>query len=393
MKVRYRELEAAPGARSSLDVSFQLDAPAVEEAGWQIYDPESGRFITEGQWVAVDASGAMRLAIELPPQDGAYRVYVSPRWKGEWMFTAGQPFVAVDARVDGGRARVVDARVTTLAALRRRAAWHALPSLLAEPVRAMIEHRRLIASMVRRDILARYRGSFGDIFWTILNPLLLMATYFFVFGIVLRTRFAGDESRTGFALYFLAGFLPWLAMSEPLGRAPSAVLESRNLVKKLLFPVEILPVNHVLAGLVSGLFATAIYLIALAAIRGGVPVTALWLPALLIPQILLTLGLCWFLAATGAFVRDLAQVIGFVLTLWFFITPICYPESQLPQAALWVLGKNPLFVLVHGYRAILLEARAPEFAALWKLWAVAVLASIFGYAWFRKLRKSFADVI
>jgi len=393
MKVSYRELEAVPGPQASVQVRFRLDAPNVDQAGWQIYDPESGRFITEGQWVPVDSTSRLDLQIELPPQPGAYRIYVSPRAKGEWLFASGQPFVAIDTVVDAGQARVTEARITTLSALRREAILRSLPSLFTEPFRSIATHRRLISSMVRRDILARYRGSFGDVFWTVLNPLLLMATYFFVFGIVLRTRFAGDSSRTGFALYFLAGFLSWLGMSEAVGRAPSVVLEYRNLVKKLVFPLEILPITHVLAGLVSSLFAMAIYVVALIAIRGGLPATVLWLPAILIPQVLFTLGLCWFLAATGAFVRDLAQVIGFLLTLWFFITPICYPESQLPPEAFWFLKKNPLFVIVHAYRAIFLEARPPDFYALGKLWLVAIVTFVFGYAWFRKLRKSFADVI
>ncbi len=111
------------------------------------------------------------------------------------------------------------------------------------------------------------------------------------------------------------------------------------------------------------------------------------------PQILLTLGLGWLLAATGAFVRDLGQVIGFLLTLWFFLTPICYPEASLPAWALPVLGKNPMFALVSGYRAIFLEARAPEFQALWKLWVVGAAMFLAGHAWFHKLRRGFADIV
>ena len=111
--------------------------------------------------------------------------------------------------------------------------------------------------MVRRDILGRYRGSFGGAFWTVINPLLLMLTYFFVFGVVLQSRFGRTASRTGFALYFLAGMLPWLAFSEAAGRAPSVMLEHRNFVKKLVFAVETLPVNLVVSGLVTELFAVA----------------------------------------------------------------------------------------------------------------------------------------
>ena len=247
--------------------------------------------------------------------------------------------------------------------------------------------------MARRDILARYRGSFGDVFWTVLNPLLLMSTYFFVFGVVLRTRFGADRSSTGFALYFLAGMLPWLAFAEPVGRAPHVILEHRNFVKKLIFPLDTLPVNQVVAGMVTELFAAGVFIAALLLIRGTIPVSVLWLPVLLVPQLLFTLGACWFLSALGVFMRDLGQIMGFLLTLWFFLTPICYPESSLPASAVVILRKNPLFVLVRGYRAIFLEGHAPDALPLVKLWAVALLVFLLGYAWFSKLRKSFADVI
>ena len=264
---------------------------------------------------------------------------------------------------------------------------------LKYPVLSVWRNRSLIRSMVARDVLGRYRGSFGGMFWTILNPLLLMVTYFFVFGIVLRTRFANDPSRAGFVLYFLAGMLPWLAFSEAAGRAPFVILEHRNFVKKLVFPLETLPVNLVAAGLVTELFALAIFAIGLLVARGGVPLSVLWLPVLLIPQLLLTLGLCWFLAALGVYVRDLAQVNGFLLTLWFFLTPICYPVESLPAAAMPVLSKNPLFVLVTAYRAIFLERQPPAFHSIWKLWVASALLCLVGHAWFYKLKKNFADVI
>jgi len=246
--------------------------------------------------------------------------------------------------------------------------------------------------MVARDILGRYRGSFGGMFWTVLNPLLLMVTYFFVFGIVLRTRFTHDPSRSGFVLYFLAGMLPWLAFSEAAGRAPFVILEHRNFVKKLVFPLETLPVNLVAAGLVTELFALGIFAIGLLLARGAVPLSVLWLPVLVIPQLLFTLGVCWFLAALGVNVRDLGQINGFLLTLWFFLTPICYPIESLP-AAMPVLSKNPLFVLVTAYRAIFLESHPPAFHSMWKLWLASALLCLVGHAWFYKLKKNFADVI
>jgi lipopolysaccharide transport system permease protein len=187
--------------------------------------------------------------------------------------------------------------------------------------------------------------------------------------------------------------LPWLAFSEAAGRAPGVMLEHRNFVKKLVFAVETLPVNLVASGLVTEIFALVLYGAFLFAARGALPLTMVWLPLLLIPQLLFTAGISWFLAALGVFVRDLGQIMGFVLTLWFFTTPICYPESQLPAGAAPILTRNPIFILVHGYRAIFLENEPPPFGSLWKLWVLSAAVFLVGHAWFYKLRKSFPDMM
>jgi lipopolysaccharide transport system permease protein len=246
---------------------------------------------------------------------------------------------------------------------------------------------------VRRDISARYRGSIGGTFWAVLNPLLLMLTYIFVFGVVFQTRFGADKSRSGFVLYFLAGILPWLAFAEAVGRSPYVIPEHRNFVKKLVFPLETLPVNLVISGAVTELIGLVVFTIVLLVARGGVPWTVIWLPALLVPQLLLTAGLAWFLAALGVFVRDLGQIIGFVLTLWLFLTPIFYPETQVPAAAAKLLSINPMWALVRGYRAIFLESRAPDVGPLLALWIGSVVVALAGFAWFHRLRRSFADAI
>jgi lipopolysaccharide transport system permease protein len=247
--------------------------------------------------------------------------------------------------------------------------------------------------MVRRDIHGRYRGSIGDMFWAVLNPFLLTLTYAFVFGVVLRARYPNDNSPAGFLLYFLAGMMPWLPVSEALARAPHVVLEYRNFVKKLLFPIEIIPVAQTISALVTQGIALLFFVAAIIIARDKLPPSIAWLPLLLIPQILLMLGLSWFLAALGAYLRDLGQIMGFLLTLWFFLTPICYPEQSLPAWALPVLGKNPIYILVRSYRAIFLENRVPEFASLWKLYVLSILLFFLGFAWFRKLKKNFADVV
>jgi lipopolysaccharide transport system permease protein len=409
MSVEYRDIQLrVQGAALHTSVvvenrSRETWTPETFSLGWQFYDPRSRVFIEEGAWTPVAAdvppgsSVRFDIAIPIPPDSGGYEIYLSHIQPPDgWGYARGERFLRIGVEAqDGpngdGQLRILEHEITTVRSLRWRQMWAALPRLVASPVRTVVQNRRLIRSMARRDILARYRGSFGDVFWTILNPLLLMATYFFVFGIVLRRP---DQSRSAFALYFLAGMLPWLAFSEPVGRAAYVILEYRNFVKKLVFPLDTLPVNQVVSGLVTELFGAGIFVAALLIIRHAVPAAVLWLPVLLIPQLLFTLGICWFLAALGVYMRDLGQIMALVLTIWFFITPICYPEStKLSPAIAAVMRQNPLYVLVRGYRAVFLEGHAPELYPLLKLWAIALALFFLGHVWFYRLRKSFADVI
>ena len=299
----------------------------------------------------------------------------------------------IDAQVSKGDVRLVRSSITTVAPRRTVQLLKAIMGAVSAPLQTVTRHRSLIRSMVRRDIVGRYRGSFGGLFWTVIHPLLLMLTYTFVFGIVLQTRFSPGAPPSDFVLYLLAGMLPWLALSEALGRAPGVVLEHSNFVKKLLFPVEILPVNLTIAGLFSQAFGVAIFLVGMVVTGRDLSVTALYIPVLLIPQFLLTLGLAWFLAALGVFFRDLSQLIGFLLTVWFFMTPICYPEASLPQNYLWLFEKNPMFALVRAYRAVLLEGVPPAWEPLAIWTGIAAMFLILAHAWFYKLKKSFADLV
>ena len=357
--------------------------------GYQLFDADTGTLIVDGPRMHPDRdvkpgeTAHVRLELERP-ESGSYFTIVSPmREHVCWYWDQGWPFLLIDRRV----------RVATKATLRRERLWRGVGRALVYPVLTIWRNRGLIRVMTRRDVLGRYRGSFGGSFWTVFNPLLLMLTYYFVFAVVLGTRFPGDPSRSGFALYYLAGMLPWLAFSEAVGRSATVVLDHRNFVKKLVFAVETLPVNLVAAGLVTECVAIVLFCGLLLLVGRSFPATILWLPLLLIPQVLFTAGLSWFLAGLGVFVRDLGQILGYVLTIWFFATPICYPETQLPAAAAGILTKNPIFVLVRGYRAILLDHQAPAFGPLWKFWLLSAIVFVLGHAWFYKLRKSFADLM
>ena len=407
MSARYHDAKVEAGGLG-LRASFRVENVSREPwkrqegfaFGYHIFDPETDTLVVDGARTALDRDlapgdpAAFEIGFDLPSEPGRYRVFVSPmRENVAWFYQRGWRFLLIDAVVAGGRAEIRHWRFTTS----RSVAWErfvrSAGRALTLPFQSMWRNRSLIRTMVRRDVLGRYRGSFGGAFWTLFSPLILMLTYFFVFGIVLQSRFGADQSRTGFALYFLAGMLPWLAFSEAVGRSPSVLLEHRSFVKKLVFPVETLPINLTVAGLVTQAMALVLFVGALALVRGAVPATMAWLPVLLVPQILFTLGVCWLLAALGVFVRDLGQIIGFLMTLWFFLTPICYPEASLPPAVAPILAKNPMSVLVHGYRLILLEGQPPAMHTLVKLWALSLAVFLLGHAWFHKLRRSFADVV
>ncbi len=396
----------APSRSAAVNVEIRNDSAETWLAaggfaiGYHLFDASTGILIVDGERTCLPRDllpgevASLTLRIPIPEEDGDYQVLISPMQEGRcWYYEQGWPALLLEARSAAGATSLRPLRTVTFSELKRRRALRAVGRAFVYPPLTIWRNRSLIRTMVRRDVLGRYRGSFGGAFWTVLNPLLLMLTYFFVFGVVLRSRFGADTSRSGFALYFLAGMLPWLAFSEATGRAPSVLLEHRNFVKKLVFAVETLPVNLVVSGLVTEAFAIVLYCAFLLVTRHSLPATILWLPVLLVPQILFTAGMSWFLAALGVFVRDLGQAIGFLLTLWFFVTPICYPESQLPPSAMLILSKNPIFVLVRGYRAVFLEGQPPAFGSLWKLWLLSAVFFVLGHAWFYKLRKSFADIV
>ena len=367
--------------------------------GYHLFDDPTGTLVIDGARAPLDLAPAgnsrLETKIALPPEPGEYSVCVSAMQEHvAWFYEKGWPFILIDVSVaDDGTATLRRWRIADKNAVRRRRWLRNVVNGLTLPVEIPWRNRNLIRTLVRRDILSRYAGSAGGAFWTVLNPLLLMLTYFFVFGIVLGARADGDPSATGFAFYYLAAMMPWLAFSDALARAPGILIEHRNFIRKLVFPVETLPVNIVVTGLVTEFFGVALLLLGLLIVRGHIPATLLYLPLLLIPQVLLTAGLCWFLAAMGVFVRDLAQIMGYLLTIWFFVTPICYPESKVPPFAARLLAVNPMYVMVRNYRRILLESTAPDWHGLVWVTAVSIIVFLAGHAWFRKLRRSFADLI
>jgi lipopolysaccharide transport system permease protein len=267
--------------------------------------------------------------------------------------------------------------------------------------------RSLTLTLIRREIAGRYRGSMLGILWSMLTPLFMLAVYTFVFGTVFRARWvdtagaaevveAADKAQPStavFAIILFAGLIVFQLFSEVINRAPTLVLSNANYVKKVVFPLQILPV----VALGSALFHTAVSLVVLfcfiLAVYGAIPPTALLLPLVLAPFCLVVLGLSWFLAALGVYYRDINQFLGTLVTALMFLSPIFFPLSALPD---WIrpwVELNPVALPVEETRAVLIFGKLPDFSAL-AIYAAAGLAiAALGYAWFQKTRKGFADVL
>lgn len=262
------------------------------------------------------------------------------------------------------------------------------------PFKTAWQHRRLILRLAKREVDARYRGSMLGIVWAVLNPLLMLVVYTFVFTTVFQARWGGAGETSGeFALLLFSGMILFNIFSECVTRAPGLLLENVSYIKKVVFPLEILP----LVGLAVALFNAALGFLILAvfhlAVLGLPPATALLLPLMLAPLCLTTLGICWFLASAGVFLRDIRQIVGVVVTVLMFLSPIFYPISSLPERFRTVIHLNPLTPILEQSKDLLFWGRIPPPQD----WALATLAgwacAWLGYLWFMKTRRGFADVV
>lgn len=257
----------------------------------------------------------------------------------------------------------------------------------------LYRHRTLIWSFVKRDLLARYKGSTVGLFWSVIHPLIMLGLYTLVFSAILKVRVGAGEGTDYFALYLFCGLLPWNAFAEGLNRSTGVILEHANLIKRVIFPSEILPVYPVVAGIVNELIGFGVLLGVLLVIGHPIRPVILVLPAILLLQFALTTGLAWLIAGTTVFVRDLGQILGVVLTLWLFLTPIFYPPAMVPQGMQVLLTINPMYTVVEAYRSLILRGQVPAWWSLAALALVALVVNWLGYRVFARMRRAFADVL
>ena len=265
----------------------------------------------------------------------------------------------------------------------------------AETFVSLWKTRDLLIQIVQRNIQSRYKASMFGLFWMLATPLFMLAIYTFVFSMIFQARWGETfgESKAAFALILFCGLTLFTVFSESINSSVGVIPSHQNYVKKVVFPLEILPVASVLSALVFGLVSIAILLAGLGFVLHSLTVTAICLPLILLPLLLLSTGLAWFVASLGTYFRDLQHVVGILLQMLFFMTPIFYLIERIPESFRFVLQLNPLASLVQQTRQILIFGQWPDWGNLFLLTCASLLIFQLGYVWFMKTKRGFADVL
>lgn len=273
------------------------------------------------------------------------------------------------------------------------------PTSLRAMLRSLWHNRSLIVQMSRREVVGRYKGSVMGLLWSFLNPLFMLAVYTFFFAVVFKSRWGtapsggGEESKTLFAVLLFVGMIVHGLFAEVLNRAPSLILGNVNYVKKVVFPLEILPVISMGSALFHSAVSLGVLLLVFVVFNGFLHWTVVFAPLIFLPLIIFTLGLAWMLASLGVFVRDVGQTIGLAMTVMMFLSPVFYPITSLPERLRpWMLA-NPLTFIIEQARAVLIWGQMPNWSGLLLYTAVSTVVAWLGFAWFQKTRKGFADVL
>jgi lipopolysaccharide transport system permease protein len=261
--------------------------------------------------------------------------------------------------------------------------------------RNLFRHRSLIRQFVRREVAARYRGSLLGLLWSFLNPLLLLLMFTFVFGVVFRARWPqhGSGRLSEFAVVLFCGMVVLSLFGECLVRAPGMIVASANYVKRVVFPLEILPVVSLGAALFHALVSLTVLVMAHLVVSRTLHWTLVLVPLVAVPLVFLVLGLTWLAASLGVFFRDLHQLAGPAVQVLTFMTPVFYPIEAVPEGVRPLMRLNPLTVIVESLRRVVLWGLAPDWAGLGLCTLASAAIMMAGYAWFMKTKRAFADVL
>lgn len=264
--------------------------------------------------------------------------------------------------------------------------------------RSLWGNRQLILQMSKREVIGRYKGSVLGLGWSALNPLLMLCVYTFVFSVVFNAKWGsslngGEETKSMFAIVLFVGMIVFNLFSEILNRAPTLILGNVNYVKKVVFPLEILPVISACAAIFHFCVSLAVWVVAYCVVVGTPHWEAFLFPLVMLPLLVLTLGVAWFLASLGVFLRDVGQTIGIITTVMMFLAPVFFQVKNLPEKFQPLIMANPLTFIIEQAREVLIFGHMPDFTGLLRYLVVSCIFLWLGFCWFQKTRKGFADVL
>jgi lipopolysaccharide transport system permease protein len=258
--------------------------------------------------------------------------------------------------------------------------------------RNLIERRTLLVEMVRRDFKQRFAGSAAGWLWGVIHPLVLLASWTFVFQVCLKSP-TNSPLTENYTIFLFCGFLPWLLFQETVQRSAAALLDHSNLITKTLFPSEVVPVSIFLSALINHLIAIGLVSIAVIIWDRGISPMMMFLPVYILLTGLFAIGLSWVTSSLNVYLRDTAQVVQVVLTLWFWLTPIFITRDMVPQRFRFLVDWNPLSYIVNAYREMILNVELPNWREMGIVTLFAVTVFVLGGLFFRHLKRGFADVL
>jgi lipopolysaccharide transport system permease protein len=269
---------------------------------------------------------------------------------------------------------------------------------IAAPFKLISENRELLRQLVKRNIYGRYRGTAGGLAWSVMQPLLMLAVYTFIFSVVFKSRWGtlpsgGIDGSYSYSVIMFCGMTVFSVFSESITAAPMLIVSNPNYVKKIIFPIEILPIAQVISSTIINLIWMAILFIGAVFLLKSLYWTMLLLPIIFIPFLFFTTGLSFFVASLGVYFRDLAHVNGIIVQILFLLTPIFYSTQMVPEKFQFFLKLNPLTWIVEETRAVFLFKQLPNWDAIIVIIIISFLTFQLGYVWLNKTKKGFADVL
>jgi len=261
-------------------------------------------------------------------------------------------------------------------------------------LKAIARHRNLVIQLSKREIVGRYKGSYLGLIWSFVTPIIMLIIYTFFFSVIFEAKWdQSSNNKLEFAMVLFCGLTAFTIFSEVISRAPTIISGNVNYVKKVVFPLEILPVTLLISSLVNFSINLGVLIVFLLVFYGGINWTVIFVPVVIFPLVLITLGLAWLVASLGVYFRDIGQIIGVVLSATMFLSPIFYSMSMLPEEYRFILHFNPLSYVIEDLRYVVIWGQLPNWNWLILGTLIGIIMYTFGHAWFQRTKGGFSDVL